>query len=231
MLNFIKLNETEDSQHMHFITISLELRSFSFTGNPLWSINQLTQSDGTGKCILIEIFYKAILSKFNTETAEDVVQQYATNFLMAINQLRFIDHIEISSITDPVTFQQALANAFDSEYKDPFGLVSDYVRQLRQNMENWVAKPTDFNAPYTSVVNASMMGKSRLIKEIAMKIPTVYICLRERNDGYPIASPKKVVDIFTSPNYRPELSTESNEDNIVRSFVAFFLALLQHLGE
>ena len=98
-------------------------------------------------------------------------------------------------------------------------------------MNNWVASPLKYNAPYTNVVNASMMGKSRLIKEIAMKIPTVYICLREEDDGYPTASPKDIVDIFKSLDYKSDASVGSNEENIVCSFLAFFLALLQNLNK
>jgi hypothetical protein len=75
-----------------------------------------------------------------------------------------------------------------------------------------------------------MVGKSRLLKQIAIKIAIVYICLRELNDGYPIASPEDI-DIFVRPPYRPDISAQSNEDNIVRWVLTFFHSLLQHLVE
>jgi hypothetical protein len=102
----------------------------------LWEINQLSQSRELGKCVLVEIFYKAILSKFNAETAEDVEPKYEKDFLTAIHQLQLTDPAEHSSVVLPKSLQQALADAFDSEYCDPFGLVSDYIGQLRQNMQN-----------------------------------------------------------------------------------------------
>jgi len=46
-------------------------------------------------------------------------------------------------------------------------------------------------APYTSLVTSSLMGKTRLMKEIAKYGPTVYLCLRLTNSGfgYPKRSP------------------------------------------
>ena len=41
-------------------------------------------------------------------------------------------------------------------------------------------------APYTSLVTSSMMGKTRLMKEMSKHIPNVYFCLRNpQSNGYP----------------------------------------------
>jgi hypothetical protein len=63
-------------------------------------------------------------------------------------------------------------------------------------MDEWVRNPKNHVAPYTSVISSSMMGKSRLIKELAMEIPTIYICLcKDKDDsGYPIASDHSLID-------------------------------------
>jgi hypothetical protein len=58
-------------------------------------------------------------------------------------------------------------------------------------MRLYVTNKSGYIAPYTSLVTSSMMGKSRLMKEVATHIPTVYICLRkgDRSYGYPKQTP------------------------------------------
>ena len=87
-------------------------------------------------------------------------------------------------------FGTALNKAFSATYLDPHNMVQFYCKKLFNMMDDWVDNCDQFMAPYTSVVTSSMMGKSRLIKEIAMKIPMIYICVREGSalpyvDGYP----------------------------------------------
>src|SRR5262245_22519147 len=53
-------------------------------------------------------------------------------------------------------------------------------------MDCYCSAPTAYLAPYTSLVTSSMMGKSRLLKQIANHAPLVYICLRSsKSTGYP----------------------------------------------
>ena len=233
-MNFIEVVKTGGLQHDFYFDVSHALKQFRFAGTLLWALNNLSKSDPIGRCMLIETFHKTILSKFSrmgAAEAETTGTQYGEDFLTAIHGLRLTVNVGNSNVIMFEEFQKALADAFGGEYRDPFRLVSEYINDLTENMKLWVRRPTDFNAPYTSVVNASMTGKSRLIKEIAMKIPTIYICLREQNDGYPTACPKDIANIFTSPYYNPDISSESNEDNIVRLFLAFFYALLNHFSE
>jgi hypothetical protein len=120
--------------------------------------------------------------------------------------------------------------AFNVQYDDPDGLVDVYTRQLVQNMDTWVEKSTEYDAPYSSVINSSMMGKSRLLKEIAANIPAVYICVREVDDGYPNASPSVLRDyLLKGRHFKPYNPGKANEEATVRGFMAFFVALLEHL--
>ena len=171
--------------------------------------------------MLVEMYHRKILSKLSimaSTESEKAGKQYGEDFLSAVSSLKLIVNVGNSNVVLYEEFQTALADAFDSHYRDPFQLVSEYVKDLTQNMKLWVRRPTDYNTPYTNVVNASMMGKSRLLKEIAIRIPTVYICLREQNDGYPIASPKDIIDIFVSPSYRPDLSAKTTRITLFVDF-------------
>ena len=85
-----------------------------------------------------------------------------------------------------------MENAFNAEYLDSHSLLDGYCDEIRGNMDRYLQQSAHFIAPYTSITQSSMMGKSRMIKEIAFKIPTVYICMRPQNDGYPDWSPEVV---------------------------------------
>jgi hypothetical protein len=86
-----------------------------------------------------------------------------------------------------------LVTAFSAAYRDRHGLVRHYSNELRANMDAWINDSTrsKYNAPYTSLVNSSMMGKSRFEKQLSEYDPVIYFCLREDNDtGYPPSTNK-----------------------------------------
>ena len=79
---------------------------------------------------------------------------------------------------------------FQEIYIDPYDLVADTVEEINENITEYCNNPEQYIAPYTSLITSSMMGKSRLMKEIARSIPSIYICLREReSSGYPACTP------------------------------------------
>ena len=92
-----------------------------------------------------------------------------------------------------VTFTQsqaeddkALQQAFSEPYIDANRFVPRIVANITSDVNNYHANPGDYNVPYTSVVTSSLMGKSRLLKEMARCQPSVYICLRPKDaSGYP----------------------------------------------
>ena len=133
-------------------------------------------------------------------------------------------------------FAQGLDTAFDAVFMDPHDMVSYYAHDLQRLWKVWSENPTQYIAPYTSIVTSSMMGKSRLMKEMASFIPTIYICLRETGeagqqvegerfvDAYPERSPDKVINyLFNEPQ-----STESGD--IKRHYVCFFIGVLEAMA-
>jgi hypothetical protein len=73
------------------------------------------------------------------------------------------------------------------DYIDPHKYVKDIASTLAQNMSKYQQASSDtYIAPYTSLVTSSMMGKTRLMKELTKYLPILYICLRrDESTGYP----------------------------------------------
>jgi hypothetical protein len=109
-----------------------------------------------------------------------------------------------------------------------------FVNQIITNITIDVAyhaKPGHYNAPSTSVVASSLMGKSRLLKELARQRPSVYIFLRpESSSGYPNCS-DVIADILLEASPKSLPDQEIDEQN-ANSFCAakYSLFLLHMLG-
>ncbi|KAG9301471.1 hypothetical protein G9A89_006568 [Geosiphon pyriformis] len=66
---------------------------------------------------------------------------------------------------------QAFLDAFKTPYKDPLNIVELFQEYINKK-------------------HSSGYGKTRLIEQIARKIPTLYVCLRPKEStGYPPATP------------------------------------------
>ena len=86
--------------------------------------------------------------------------------------------------------ENALRAGFQTFYMDPYHIALDMATKVTEFMDTYETKHSRYIAPYTSLVTSSMMGKSRLMKEISHYVPTVYICLRgEKSSGYPKNTP------------------------------------------
>src|SRR5579859_5237086 len=127
---------------------------------------------------------------------------------------------------------------FRSKYIDPRNCAEKMARSLKGFMDEYSANHRMYNAPYTSLITSSMMGKSRLMKETSSSIPVVYICTRSRSaqTAYPLRTPI-IADWFDggiASLYRPKL-----EDKVFKAYrlcllstlkySVFLLALTQHL--
>jgi hypothetical protein len=125
-----------------------------------------------------------------------------------------------------------LRRGFEETYIDPYDTARNIVHDLRNNLISYTRRPNAYIAPYTSLVTSSMMGKSRLMKEMARHVPTVYICLREQGvSGYPQPSPV-VVEWISSPLPGTMSIDKNDEENILPTFkfCVFLLVLLGHLA-
>jgi hypothetical protein len=73
------------------------------------------------------------------------------------------------------------------------------------------------------------MGKSRL-KEVAENIPTIYICVRDINDGYPNASPSALCDyLLNGAHFKQDSPVKVNKNATVGAFIVC-LPILRHPG-
>ena len=134
-------------------------------------------------------------------------------------------------------FAQGLDTAFGAVFMDPHDMVSYYAHELQRHWKAWHKNATQYIAPYTSIVTSSMMGKSRLMKEMASFIPTIYICLRETSesgqqvegarfvDAYPERSPDKVINYLF---YEPQPA--GSHRDIKRHYVCFFIGVLEAMA-
>ena len=127
-----------------------------------------------------------------------------------------------------------LRRAFSSVYVDPHGFAEDVFDTIVNYMDCYCFSPDTYVAPYTSLITSSMMGKSRLLKQIANHTPLVYVCLRSsQSTGYPSRSSKiagwLLQDISTC--FKP-LSMSRDDSNFFATlkFSAFFEATLDELA-
>ena len=128
---------------------------------------------------------------------------------------------------------EGLRLGLQEEYIDPYDLISETVKDIKDNVTEYCNNKDEYVAPYTSLITSSMMGKSRLLKEIARSIPSVYMCLRpQQSSGYPACTPHlsewinqgviaQVSMYDTAPDMRFVIPT--------LKFCVFLLALIQNL--
>ena len=126
-----------------------------------------------------------------------------------------------------------LDKAFDARYMDPHHMLNYYASELEKMCGEWFETKGRYMAPYTSIVTSSMMGKTRLIKEISSFIPTIYLCLRESKersqlvdgeqfvDGYPDRSSEDVIRYLFHDN------KDVGEEELERHYVCFVIGVLE----
>jgi hypothetical protein len=85
--------------------------------------------------------------------------------------------------------EPAFAEAFRVPYQDPLNMVDDFQNYIDKKHAHWFTNQTT-RLPYGTVFQSSGYGKTRLIEQIATKIPTLYVCLRSKEStGYPPSTP------------------------------------------
>jgi len=94
-----------------------------------------------------------------------------------------------------------VVTSFACEYKDPHNGLSLFATFLSECSNSFHAEPEVFLSPYVSIVQSSMYGKTRLIREIARSYyRTVYVCLRdEHSSGYPPRTQGAFTHLFARP--------------------------------
>jgi len=138
-------------------------------------------------------------------------------------------------------FQASAATGFSTSYLDPHNAVPYYCKEIHGNMRAWQNNNKEFKGPFSSLLSSSMTGKSRLLKEIAMNIPTVYIFLRdpelELETSYPGRSHHRLVDYLLQNDSRPSLRTTNQPQDTItpeakttRRFKIFLCALVDTIN-
>ncbi|CAG8778591.1 14868_t:CDS:2, partial [Racocetra fulgida] len=116
---------------------------------------------------------------------------------------------------------EVVRKAFDIDFKDPSDLLKrfqDFINECSYNYR----KTGNYYAPYTTLIQASGIGKSKLLKKNAEDISTIYCCLRDHNSsGYPPRS--YIADAL--------LSRFQNENDALSTYLAYFCACAQKLQE
>ncbi|CAI2196471.1 1713_t:CDS:1, partial [Funneliformis geosporum] len=81
---------------------------------------------------------------------------------------------------------QILEKAFNCQFQDPNNMKERFLKYLNKKYMTWKSD-TNHRVPYSTIFQSSGYGKSRLVKEVAKDIPTIYLCLRDvRSTGYPL---------------------------------------------
>jgi hypothetical protein len=91
---------------------------------------------------------------------------------------------------------EQLQASFSAEYMDPFNVVKDFVSYVDLCARSYRKYISEFYSPYIALVQTSGSGKSRLLRECADLLPTLYICFRTGKSGYPPYTSKAVATLF-----------------------------------
>jgi hypothetical protein len=222
-------------------------------------LTSFTDEPSIGECIVLETFLEFASQELKSIDLEDDIDtdsedddsssddepavppffKKLSEFLAIINSLQGPEPALLSPNSDAAHFRVSVTNALESRYMDPFRAKQYYVLKLISYIDLWQRRSNDYIAPYTSLVNSSMMGKTRLAKEISFTIPTIYICARSQNlklangsthHGYPRRSPNRLCNYlirdFLSVSNVPILEqVESMEYHYFRLFIGILKAL------
>lgn len=81
--------------------------------------------------------------------------------------------------------RENLEKAFNADYVDDVGMIDKFLNYLNCKHKTWKSNTHNY-VPYSTIFQSSGYGKSRLVKEVAKQVPTIYLCLRDANStGYP----------------------------------------------
>ena len=92
----------------------------------------------------------------------------------------------LDTASTPLETADLLKDEFSQEYINPYDYVQKVACRLTQNMNDYCNGLHEYVAPYISLVTSSIMGKIRLMKELARSLPVVYMCFQsDSQHGYP----------------------------------------------
>ena len=117
--------------------------------------------------------------------------------------------------------EEVVRKAFDRAFQDPSNLSERFMLFINKCMHEYETTK-DYYAPYTTLIQASGTGKSKLLMNFAENIMTVYCCLRNsKSSGYPSRShiAKTLLDEF------------DNERKAIVTYLAYICACFQKLQE
>jgi hypothetical protein len=83
--------------------------------------------------------------------------------------------------TEPALAIDVVRKGFLSDYVGHDEIVTPILSTLNEHASSW--QPEEYYAPYTSLIGPTMIGKTRLLMELADEICLVYICLRPPNSS------------------------------------------------
>jgi hypothetical protein len=212
-----------------------------FLSNTFQHIGMLTfgWAPCEGNCVLLEVWVrehltmaKRIIDKYQKEVFHGLLAElkvYAEKWKAAIDSLA----IPTGDRASNPEYRMNVVQAFDSPYHDHLNARDFYVDKLLDHVLTWQNESDFYNAPYTSLINASMMGKSRLVKQISDVIPTIYICVRQKStgmldDGYPKRSPEVLQTYLNDyPKYeREKMTLERYADLVEHYYMGLFIGIL-----
>ena len=129
-----------------------------------------------------------------------------------------------------------LRKQFSAKYEDPLGVVNHFCNYLKDCIELYHNKKDLFMAPYISLVQSSGYGKSRLLRETARQLKTMYVCMRPLKwTGFPLRTEDAINILINSTidendkKYMPELQSEM--DAVEKRVALFVLRRLPVPGD
>ncbi|CAG8805753.1 15781_t:CDS:2, partial [Gigaspora margarita] len=85
--------------------------------------------------------------------------------------------------------EEIVQKAFNRTFQDPSNLSERFIQFIDKCLYEYETTIDTYYAPYTTLIQASGVGKSKLLINVAEKIMTVYCCLRDfKSSGYPSRS-------------------------------------------
>lgn len=95
-----------------------------------------------------------------------------------LSRLRYLVEPEDTMSTLETSSVDAIKESFHSTYLDPAGQVIRILSHINEYACKWSVGKEQSLGPFTSLVQSSMFGKSRLLREMSHYVPVIYMSLR-----------------------------------------------------